>query len=77
MIDYSKLITAEDKLEQRKASARNKRDALIRETDWTQLPDVPEPTAEVWVGYRQALRDVPQQEGFPNEINWPEKPDDP
>lgn len=27
------------------------------------------------IAYRQALRDVPQQAGFPYEIEWPEKPE--
>ena len=56
------------------ASIRAERDALLVQTDWTQLPDVPEPTREAWADYRQALRDIPQQEGFPHTVNWPEKP---
>lgn len=54
---------------------RAERDALIRSTDWTQLGDVPEETRLRYVAYRQALRDVPQQPGFPHEINWPVLPD--
>jgi hypothetical protein len=42
--------------------ARNKK---LIETDWTQLPDVPQTTRELWEPYRQALRDLPQQTGFP------------
>lgn len=56
---------------------RAKRDLLISETDWTQLLDAPisdESREQVRV-YRQALRDVPQQESFPDEVIWPEKPD--
>jgi hypothetical protein len=30
---------------------------------------------DAWVEYRQALLDVPQQEGFPYDINWPSKPE--
>jgi len=30
--------------------------------------------SEEMTTYRQALRDVPQQEGFPNEIDWPDEP---
>lgn len=44
---------------------KEERDRLIAETDWTQLPDVPEATKEAWSTYRQALRDIPQQSGFP------------
>ena len=50
---------------------RNKR---LTETDWTQLADS---TAdkEAWATYRQALRDVPTQAGFPWEVTWPTKPE--
>lgn len=42
-------------------------------SDWTQLPDAPvDKTA--WAAYRQALRDVPEQAGFPHNIVWPEPP---
>ena len=27
-----------------------------------------------WADYRQALRDIPQQSGFPGDIDWPVKP---
>jgi hypothetical protein len=54
------------------ASERSKRDALIAETDHYGLSDVTMSTE--MTTYRQALRDVPQQEAFPNTITWPEKP---
>lgn len=53
---------------------RGKRDQLLKQCDWTQLPDVPESTKEKWAPYRQALRDITNQEGFPENITWPEKP---
>jgi len=52
---------------------REKRDALILETDWTQNPDVPDATKTKWQAYRQALRDVPSQSD-PYNITWPTKP---
>jgi len=51
---------------------RSHRNALISETDWTACSDVTMPTE--MVAYRQALRDVTNQEGFPFNIVWPEKP---
>jgi len=60
--------------EQLAAQARAERDRLLAATDWTQLPDVPEATRAAWAEYRQALRDVPQQDGFPLTITWPERP---
>ena len=58
------------------AEAREKRNQLIAETDYLVMPDYPlddERKAAV-LAYRQALRDVPEQEGFPRQIDWPVKP---
>ncbi len=56
--------------------ARDKRDKLLQETDWTQLLDntLSNELQTQYREYRQALRDIPQQEGFPYNITWPEKP---
>ena len=62
--------------EERAAEAREKRNALIAETDFMAMPDYPlddEKKAAV-LAYRQALRDVPEQAGFPRQIDWPVKP---
>jgi len=53
--------------------ARTQRNALLSGSDWTQVPDAPVDQA-AWAEYRQALRDLPQQAGFPTEITWPVKP---
>jgi len=55
------------------ANARSQRDTLLTQTDWTQVADAPVDKA-AWAAYRQALRDIPQQIGFPTTITWPEKP---
>ena len=58
------------------ASARQKRDRLIAATDYLVTPDYPISTdrlAKVKI-YRQALRDIPEQSGFPHTITWPDKP---
>ena len=52
---------------------RQQRDRLLKECDWTQVADAPVDQA-AWATYRQALRDIPQQEGFPENVVWPEKP---
>tara|TARA_B100001287_G_scaffold266510_1_gene260532 strand:- start:3616 stop:3906 length:291 start_codon:yes stop_codon:yes gene_type:complete len=53
---------------------RSERDRRIAETDWTQLPDVPEATRTMWQTYRQALRDVPQNYTIVSDVVWPTKP---
>lgn len=54
--------------------ARAQRDRLLTACDWTQLDDVPLATKRAWVAYRQALRDLTKQPGFPTEIQWPTSP---
>jgi hypothetical protein len=51
---------------------REQRNELLAETDWTQLSD--SGVASTWTEYRQALRDLPSQEGFPYTVTWPTKP---
>lgn len=62
-------------LEQEKINEiKVERDRLLAESDWTQLPDVPDTTKAKWSSYRQKLRDLPKQPGFPNDVVWPTKP---
>jgi hypothetical protein len=57
-------------------AARNTRDGLIASSDWMVIKAFEAGTtvATEWATYRQALRDVTSQAGFPWEITWPEKP---
>lgn len=55
-------------------SVRNNRNRLLTECDWTQLTDSPV-NKTAWATYRQELRDVPNQAGFPHNITWPNKPE--
>lgn len=55
------------------AEVRLKRNELLSSSDWTQVSDAPVNQA-AWATYRQALRDIPQQAGFPSNVVWPEKP---
>ena len=56
------------------ADARSKRDELLGECDFVMLSDHPATNKAAWKTYRQELRDVPEQAGFPEAINWPAKP---
>ena len=54
-------------------SVRATRGEKLAECDWTQVADAPVDKA-VWATYRQALRDVTTQTGFPWTITWPDEP---
>jgi len=63
--------TAKD-VEQAK-SIRNSRTVMLKDSDWTQLADSTV-DKEAWATYRQALRDITAQAGFPWTITWPDAP---
>lgn len=71
-------IIQEAILRDKAKQARSQRDQLLYESDWTQIPDargsMSEEKANAWAQYRTLLRNLPLQEGFPLEIDWPEKP---
>lgn len=59
-----------ERIESLANAARAKRDALIKETDFYVLPDYPNAPQGI-SEYRQALRDITEQPGFPHSIQWP------
>jgi hypothetical protein len=61
------------KMSEKSSNVRNERNAKLAECDWTQVADS---TADktAWVAYRQELRDVPAQTGFPWDVTWPTAP---
>ena len=52
---------------------RFERNAMLTASDWTQVRDAPV-DQNAWANYRQALRDITGQEGFPWTITWPTQP---
>ena len=54
-------------------AVRNTRNNKLADCDWTQLPDAPVDAA-AWAAYRQSLRDISSQPGFPWDVQWPEEP---
>ena len=63
--------------EQPAKEARAKRNRLLTESDWVTIraTDTGDPVPTEWVDYRQALRDITEQMGFPEEIEWPQEPE--
>lgn len=65
-----------DRLVAQAEFVRQQRNQYLDESDWTQVLDAPIDATErqVWSAYRQALRDVTAQSGFPWTIDWPTAP---
>ena len=80
-IDWTQMKTAEQLAQEAHEaavdSARGERDRLLAESDWVTIraTDTGDPVPTEWVDYRQALRDIPEQTGFPEEIEWPQEPE--
>ncbi len=55
------------------SAVRKSRGEKLADSDWTQVADAPVDKA-VWATYRQALRDITTQEGFPWTVTWPDAP---
>ena len=72
--DGAKWIALPPDLEALAAEARFHRNGLLAASDWTQMPDAPV-NQTAWAVYRQALRDVTAQGGFPTNISWPVAPE--
>jgi hypothetical protein len=55
---------------------KNTRNLLLYESDWTQIPNNPLTVEQqqAWADYRQQLRDIKSQPGYPNNVIWPTPP---
>ena len=62
--------------ERKAAEVREERDSLLVASDWvvTKAIDTSTNIPVSWKNYRQGLRNITNQEGFPNDITWPTKP---
>lgn len=72
--EYSEWLAQEpERTQQTETDVRDERNRRLASCDWTQLPDAPV-NAATWAIYRQKLRDVPSQTGFPWQVEWPAEP---
>jgi len=67
-------LVASQEPERLASQIRQERNTLLADCDWTQVSDAPV-NQVAWQTYRQALRDVTSQEGFPYDVTWPTKPE--
>lgn len=61
---------------QQSSLVKNQRDQLLSQSDWTQIPNNPLTPAkqQEWAVYRQELRDITSQSGYPFNVIWPVQP---
>jgi len=57
------------------AATRATRNNRLKDSDWSQGKDISDSVSTPWATYRQELRDVPQQSGFPWDVTWPAQPE--
>lgn len=72
MLPQSELIAIAE------SSVRSRRNAVLRDTDWTDTISAKDRLGEesyrAWQAYRQALRDITEQPGYPLDVVWPTPP---
>lgn len=75
VVEMTEVEKAAEDADQAKA-VRADRDRRLKDTDWVVIKHLErnENIPGAWEVYRQALRDVPSQAGFPWTVNWPEQP---
>lgn len=61
------------RIAEKSKSVRSDRNYLLQQTDWMALQDA-DPMSPAWASYRQALRDITKQAGFPFDVTWPDRP---
>ena len=71
--DFPEPPMSEEERDRLGTEARAERNRLLINSDWTQTLDSPV-DRDAWAQYRQALRDIPSQEGFPYNVSWPTSP---
>jgi hypothetical protein len=75
-------FSAPDRSDEVSKAVRDRRDAFLAESDWVVTKAIEQNAMDglgvqipvVWLDYRQALRDIPQQPGFPDNVTWPTAP---
>jgi hypothetical protein len=80
--EISARLTDQAEFEARRAdreaeSLRTRRDGLLQKTDWIAIRayEGGEPVPPAWANYRQALRNITAQAGFPYAVQWPTQPE--
>ena len=70
------IIKSDPPLEVQKRRVRSERNQLLQQSDWRVTKALEQGTTldSAWASYRQALRDITEQTGFPHDVTWPTEP---
>jgi hypothetical protein len=71
LVAYENIVSDE----QKSLEVRAERNTKLTASDWTQGKDIPDNVSSSWAVYRQALRDITSQAGFPWSVQWPTQPE--
>ena len=76
ILGWSVRSATQEETDARAMTIRELRNQKLSDCDWTQLADCPldESAKASWSVYRQSLRDITNQSGFPHSVNWPQMP---
>ena len=74
MKENENLESAEISPDEELSIVRSQRNQILSQSDWTQLPDVPESIQSTWKNYRQQLRDITENFTDLQSLTWPEQP---
>lgn len=73
---WSDIRTPEEQNSDAEGSVISKRDMLLNQSDWVVVRAIDQgtPIPTDWQTYRQALRDISTQSGYPTNVVWPVAP---
>lgn len=76
LVGWSLRSLTQEELNEMADDIRDQRNTKLDNSDWTQISDSPLSAADktLWQTYRQALRDITDQTGFPTDVTWPTEP---
>lgn len=76
LVGWTLRALTQEELDETADDVRDQRNTKLDDSDWTQIADSPLSDADktLWQTYRQELRDITDQTGFPTDVTWPTEP---
>ena len=76
VLENGEWVEISSRISHETVAVRSQRDDRLKNSDWTQMPDSPlsDASKALWATYRQSLRDMTNQSGFPFSVTYPDEP---